>query len=106
MPTRIANCRYDDYDVYIGRGSKWGNSYSHLDRSKAPYHVDTREEAIELYRRWILSIPGIMNVINTELKDRVLGCYCRPPSGFRGELLCHGQILAGLADGIDPRVVK
>lgn len=30
FPTRVVNCRRAPYDVYIGRGSKWGNPWTHL----------------------------------------------------------------------------
>lgn len=40
-----------DKDVlYIGRGSKWGNQYSHKEGTKALYKVATRAEAIQKYR--------------------------------------------------------
>lgn len=35
--------------VYIGRGSPWGNPFSHMPNSKAKSIVATREEAIELF---------------------------------------------------------
>jgi hypothetical protein len=35
-----------------------------------------------------------------------LACWCRPPEGFRGRLLCHAQILVGIRDGIEPRDVE
>lgn len=38
-------------DVYIGRGSQWGNPISHLSNTEDDFKVDTREEAIEMYRR-------------------------------------------------------
>ena len=78
------------YDVYIGRGSKWGNPFSHLESTKAEYKVETREEAIEKYREWILTQPRLLADLY-ELKGKTLCCFCKPKA-------CHGDILAELAD--------
>jgi len=74
------------YDAYIGRGSKWGN----------PYHIGmhgTREEVIEKYKQYILSNKELIDAL-PELKDKILGCYCKP---FK----CHGDILIELIDKIN-----
>jgi hypothetical protein len=38
------------YDIYVGRGSKWGNPFSHKYSKWAEVIVDTREEAFECYK--------------------------------------------------------
>jgi Domain of unknown function (DUF4326) len=81
-----------DYDVYIGRGSKWGNPFSHLPNTKAKYRVKTREESIDRYEEWIKTQYFLLNDLH-ELKGKVLGCYCKPKD-------CHGDILARLADSL------
>lgn len=73
------------YDVLIGRPSTWGNPYSHLLHSKAPYIVRTRAEAIAGYQQYLLSRPDLLARLG-ELEGKVLGCWCLP-------LACHGQIL-------------
>ncbi|MOA47643.1 hypothetical protein D3C78_1702960 [compost metagenome] len=78
------------YDIYIGRGSIYGNPFSHMDGTKALYKVDTREEAIEKYREWVVNQPDIINNLH-KLKGKVLCCYCKPAA-------CHGDVLAELAD--------
>lgn len=94
---KINTKRPDDYDVYIGRknsripkskpGSdgKWGN----------PFTIGkdgTREEVIQKYREWImLTQPELFGQIAIELKDKRLGCWCKP-------LPCHGDVLAELAN--------
>lgn len=78
------------YDIYIGRGSKWGNPFSHMDGTKAQFKVGSREEAVGMYRVWIVNQPELMNSLH-ELKGKVLCCYCFPKS-------CHGDVLAELAD--------
>lgn len=90
METRVVHCKKEPYDIYIGRGSKWGNPYTHIkDReTKAEYVVSTREQAIKLYRDWILLRPDLLADLH-ELKGKRIGCYCFPKS-------CHGDILVEL----------
>jgi hypothetical protein len=81
----------EPYDIYIGRGSKWGNPFSHLKYSQAQVVVDTREEAIECYQNWIQCSPELIADAKRELKGKVLGCFCKP-------LDCHGDILLKIAN--------
>ena len=81
----------DDFDVFCGRPSKWGNPFTHLKgKTYAEFVVDTREEAIENYRGYILNNPELMASL-PELKDKILGCFCKP-------LSCHCDILAELVE--------
>lgn len=91
FPTRVVNCRRAPYDVYIGRGSKWGNPWTHLPLAGtlAEYQVATREDAIDAFERYLLDSELIHDL--HELQGQVLGCYCKPKS-------CHGDILARLAN--------
>lgn len=76
--TKVVNLRRERYDVYIGRGSKWGNPFA--------IGIDgTREEVIDKYENHLLNSPELMNSLY-ELKNKVLGCYCKP-------LPCHGDVL-------------
>ncbi len=92
--TTVVNLKNSDYDVYIGRGSKWGNPYSHKTNTAAKFVVSSRKEAIESYRKYLFSKEGehLLNDLH-ELKGKVLGCYCKP-------LCCHGDILAELANSL------
>jgi hypothetical protein len=78
------------YDIYCGRGSKWGNPYTHIkDRNtKAKYIVDSRALSIIKYKEWILTQPELLDSLE-ELNDKILGCYCLPKS-------CHCQVLVDL----------
>jgi hypothetical protein len=73
--TTVVNCKKEPFDVYIGRGSKWGNPYTHLplDQTKALYQVDTPEESVACYRTYILTNPELLKTIKTELKGKRLG---------------------------------
>ncbi len=87
---KVVNKVRDHYDVYIGRGSKWGNPYSHKEGTKAKFKVNTREEAIEAYREYITNGNGkhLLNDLH-ELEGKILGCYCAPKA-------CHGEVLISL----------
>lgn len=76
--TRVVHCRKEKYDVFIGRGSKWGN----------PFVVDkdgTRSEVINKYRIYLANNEELLDQLS-ELKDKTLGCFCKPKA-------CHGDVL-------------
>jgi len=83
--TRVVNKYKENYDIYIGRGSIWGNPYSHMPNTLAEFKVETREEAVSKYEEYLLSKPELMAKLS-ELKEKTLGCFCKPKS-------CHGDIL-------------
>lgn len=101
MTTRVVHVNSKEWKntpenqrVYIGRamprrefeGSKWGN----------PYHIGkmTRQEVIEAYEAELWSTLALANDARRELKDKVLGCWCKPEA-------CHGDVLARIADMSD-----
>ncbi|MDT7785187.1 MAG: hypothetical protein QOF58_3606 [Pseudonocardiales bacterium] len=78
----VVHCKRARYDVYIGRGSQWGN----------PFEIGkdgTRDEVIGLYERWLLEQPELMAQLG-QLAEKTLGCWCAPWP-------CHGEVLARLA---------
>lgn len=80
------------YDVYIGRPSKWGNPFTHLQHLGGPLViVDTRDEAVARYEEWLIEQPELVAAAKMELKGKVLGCHCAP-------LSCHGDILLKVAN--------
>ena len=54
--------------------------------------VDTREQAIESYRDWVVKQPQLLKDLH-ELKGKTLGCFCKPKR-------CHGDILVELVSGL------
>lgn len=95
MATTVVNRRTEEFDVYIGRGSKWGNKFSHLDRlfpNPDLVFCHNRKESVERYREWIEGEPELLEDLH-ELRGKRLGCYCAPRE-------CHGDVLAELADVI------
>lgn len=75
-----------DDNVFIGRGSKWGNP--HL----LSEHKNNREEVVCLYKDHLLHDKRLKNS-TSELKGKVLGCWCAPS-------LCHGEVLHYFAGNI------
>ena len=72
-------------DVYIGRGSKWGN----------PFRIGehgTREGVVQRYACMIVENDELLAQVH-ELKGKNLICYCAPK-------LCHGDVLKEIADSI------
>ena len=75
---KTVHCKKEPYDIYIGRGSVWGN----------PYKIGkdgTRKEVIEKYRKYLINNKYLMNRI-MELDSKTLGCFCSP-------LKCHGDVI-------------
>jgi hypothetical protein len=99
---KVLNKRADQIPkdaIYIGRGSKWGNPFSHLKNSQAKIIVATREESILCYKQWIcrdyywpfIPNPPTIKEIIDELCGRDLVCYCAPKP-------CHGDFLLEVAN--------
>lgn len=74
------NLKKEKYDVYIGRGSIWGNPFIMKNYSQAE-----RDKVCDEYEKWFWT-TDLPNQLY-ELKGKVLGCYCSP-------LRCHGDFLA------------
>mgnify|MGYP000991042472 FL=1 len=89
---KVVHCKKEKYDVYIGRPSKWGNPFSHEEGTHAKFKVNSREEAIESYRKWITEGEGkhLLNDLH-ELDGKILGCWCKPKA-------CHGDVLVELIE--------
>lgn len=77
--------------VYVGRPTKFGNPYSHLDKTIAKYKCSSRAEAIKLYEQWLTTQPALIATIKKELKGKNLVCWCVP-------LACHADILIKIAN--------
>lgn len=103
MKTKVVNKYKEDYDVYIGRGSVYGNPYSSKESKLAQYMVETKEEAIEKYRQmWLSRLsknPEHTKRILLSLKGKRLGCFCKPKA-------CHGDVLVELIELIESSEVN
>ena len=88
MSAKAVNLRNERYDVYIGRGSKWGNPFPMKNSSLAE-----RERVCKLYEEYFMKQPHLIESL-PELIGKKLGCYCKP-------LKCHGDFLAEMANKLE-----
>lgn len=79
---RVVNIHKEECDVYIGRGSLFGN----------PYRISkcrTRQMVIDWYREWFyheLKNPLFNAEVEKLRSATTLGCYCKPQA-------CHGDVI-------------
>lgn len=93
MPGTVVHCKRDEHDVYIGRGGRWGNPFSHREGTRAQFVVGSRDEAISAYRGWLWAEvrAGRIGVAQlATLHGKRLGCWCAPQP-------CHGEVLVQAA---------
>lgn len=82
MKPVVVNKYKESFDIYIGRGSKWGN----------PFVIGkdgSREEVIQkfktlLYQRMLRNEVTMKDF--SELSGKKLGCFCKPQA-------CHGDVI-------------
>jgi hypothetical protein len=103
MPTTVINLKGHIHEfgprlehapadlVYIGR--RW--TMGHWDLPQHPFYNPkkrdgTRAEIMEKYRAYLLERPDLLDQVSA-LRGKTLACWCAPE-------LCHGDILAELAD--------
>lgn len=82
--TLVVNKYKEPYDVYIGRGSIWGNPFTIQEYG--------RDRCISMYEQYIrqrLHEEPDLYLQLLELKGKRLGCFCKPKA-------CHGDILVKL----------
>lgn len=82
--TLVVNKYKEPYDVYIGRGSIWGNPFTIQEYG--------RDRCIPMYEQYIrqrLHEEPDLYLQLLELKGKRLGCFCKPKA-------CHGDILVKL----------
>jgi Domain of unknown function (DUF4326) len=76
-------------DLYVGRGSAWGNDFSHRKGTRAKYVVGSVAEAIERHRAqlWAQIKSGEVSLeALAALHGRTLVCFCAPRP-------CHAHTL-------------
>ena len=70
-------------EVYIGRGSKWGN----------PFKIGqdgSRADVIRKYEEYLIKRDDLMYALH-ELEGKTLVCFCKPQA-------CHGDVLKKYVD--------
>ena len=91
MTTSVVNLFKEEYDIYIGRPSRYGNPFSVNPHSLAPFVVGSREEAIDSYREYVLDRLEDDPDWLEPLRGKRLGCFCKPKA-------CHGDVIVELLD--------
>lgn len=72
MLDMIVHCKRDQFDVYVGRPSPWGNPFTVAQHG--------RGTAIQQFERWVRQPEQkeLRNRARRELPGMVLGCWCAP----------------------------
>lgn len=81
----VINLRQEDCDVYIGRGSRWGNPFVVGEHG-------TRDNVILKYEKYLMDKIQSGEITKQSLKSlsgKTLGCYCKPDK-------CHGDVIVKL----------
>jgi len=82
----------EKHDVYIGRGSPWGN----------PYVIGADGDRDEVIRKFKYDFDrGFLKISKEDvirLKGKVLGCHCKPAA-------CHGDVIAEYLNSLDEKIV-
>lgn len=84
MTSQVVDFRCSAYDVFVGRGSPFGNPFV-IGRD------GTREDVIAKFDAWLRTQPEKVALVKRFLRGKVLGCYCAPRA-------CHGDVLARIAN--------
>ena len=78
LPIVVNKKRTGNYDIFIGRPSKWGN----------PFIIGVhgnRKEVVRQYQLWLAENEKLLEAL-PELFGKRIACFCAPS-------LCHGHIL-------------
>lgn len=80
MSCKVVNKYKEPYDIYIGRGSDWGNPFEMKNNSQ-----EERDRVCDEYEKWFWTtdLPSQLH----KLISKTLGCFCKPKR-------CHGDFLA------------
>jgi hypothetical protein len=91
VKTEVVNVRHEACDVRVSRPSKFGNPYPLLDESR-----EARLTSVFRYFMWVIC-SGLFRDVG-KFRGKRLGCWCAPK-------LCHGDVIAALADNDPERLV-
>lgn len=92
----VVNKYKEEYDVYIGRGSVWGNPFPIIEGKQS------REDVIQMYRKYLwekIKKGEITFDQLLSLKGKRLGCFCKPKA-------CHGDVLVKAVEWAESKLEK
>jgi hypothetical protein len=112
---RVVNVRtgepFDEYigrPMFRGRHRLRGSPYANPFRLRNPRDDAERARVLAAFDAWVRTSdePGAAWVREHvhELRGKTLACWCAPAGGLTAAdpLVCHGQILAAMADAPAP----
>lgn len=101
LKIKVVNKHHKQSGEYIGRGSPLGNKWSHMPNTKAEFKVDTRAQAVLLYKEWLnkkiaeddVAVCDELNRLCELARDGELKlqCFCAPQQ-------CHGDVIKQLIE--------
>ena len=83
--SRAAGWRIPANTVKVDRSTRWGNPFRPGEDG-----IETIDEAVRAYRRWLAKNPELERAARAELAGRNLACWC-PLDGP-----CHADVLLEL----------
>jgi hypothetical protein len=89
---RVVHFKKEHFDIYIGRlpNGKY-NKWAYPKELRESFLEGTpRKTIVDAYENYLINNEELMNSLH-ELKDKVLGCWCKDEGG-KGKS-CHGDIL-------------
>jgi hypothetical protein len=97
--TKVVNKdRGEKYEIYIGRGTPWGNPYAVGFGNGPGEEANDREEAIRKYKfdfgQDFLKGRTEFKKNLLSLRGKILACHCKP-------LACHGDVLIDYLNSYD-----
>jgi hypothetical protein len=107
MSTKVINIKSGEpYDVYIGRAGKGKSGYFGNPHTLGGVYCEAckgfhdRNGAIEAFKKDFYKRISIDEVFKTrvlELKDKVLGCFCKQATY---DVACHGDVYVEYLDNL------
>lgn len=104
--TQAGHWRKDKCDVYVGRGSPWGNPFvARGMAARSKYSVTEVDDPLDAYETHVRDDEYLMSQLHT-LRGKTLGCFCvraGTAQPKRGHERCHAQVLVRLvAEDAEP----
>jgi hypothetical protein len=78
----------------LGKTSGQSHAFVHPDKTVTWHLVQdaTREQAVAMFREWLVLVPRLADAARAELAGRDLMCWCPPDEP------CHADVLLALAN--------
>lgn len=99
--TTVGHWKADRCQVYVGRGSIWGNPFVFPGMAARSQHkVTEAPDPIQAFERHLRATPHLLAALPS-VQGKILGCYCKrlaQPMSLPGAERCHAEVIARYAD--------